>query len=861
MRIVGFFSFKGGVGRTALMVSMGARLAALGRRVLLIDFDLSAPGLTMLPDLGDWIREDWRDRGVGDCLRSFFATMDRDGPYDFVPPSHVIRRFKPGDGKPGEGRLYAIDAGASELDRPIIPGDAVPFDVAPRIADGKVSKFEWSLRSLAADWRADLEAWRDPEDGRGLDAVFIDCRTGYPELIDLSLGFLADHMVVLSGLNRQNLAGLRITLDALTGRRVTRLADEVTVVLSPVPADPDESTTAALSDARAIVHAARKTVDGRREPAPAILRLPYWSRLAVADPPFLPKDDDSRTPYHRAVDEVTDRLFPRGGVEAAAARAAAEVAEVLDGARPVQTIEIGSIGAKVAFGVPSVRGGSAPRPGLFHGMPRWFWPLEAMGRNEDEIAAFLTEKTGGTRVEGIDWGEFLDDLAASSMPRLSKEVVLSSLPTLSVERARGLLKTFADGTRRLSSLTGIQGEEAARALARSFSDWGETLGGGSDAWRRRLLVDPIEGRSLAPGLESRPAFWVWTAEELVARLNDHPHALAATTRARELDGLSVWDWVRLGNLLQDHLGRYEEAEEAYRRAIELDAKYALPWNNLGNLLQDHLGRFEEAEAVYRRAIELDAKSAWPWNGLGNLLKNHLGRFEEAEAAYRRAIELDAKYALPWNNLGYLYQRLGAPERALEAFDRAGALSGKAVPYALMNRGRTARRVGVEDSASPRAALAGFADDDFALDARMFLAVALDDRPAVSAAAERAEAAIARGRDDLAPRLALVFRDCVAGGTGVADAVPFVRSREDQYDAVWDFYDLAGFRPDAREAARTAARMFRDLPAETAAGLRGVPKPDYFWDRLVPFLEGRSDGAGDPRDFPLWRRGPMGETPV
>jgi tetratricopeptide (TPR) repeat protein len=61
----------------------------------------------------------------------------------------------------------------------------------------------------------------------------------------------------------------------------------------------------------------------------------------------------------------------------------------------------------------------------------------------------------------------------------------------------------------------------------------------------------------------------------------------------------------LGNLLQNHLRRYEEAETAYRRAIELDPKFASPWNGLGNLWCDHLQRLAEAEVAYQTAEELD----------------------------------------------------------------------------------------------------------------------------------------------------------------------------------------------------------------------------------------------------------------
>ena len=102
----------------------------------------------------------------------------------------------------------------------------------------------------------------------------------------------------------------------------------------------------------------------------------------------------------------------------------------------------------------------------------------------------------------------------------------------------------------------------------------------------------------------------------------------------------------------------EWTEKAFRHYLAQNPKDTSPWNEtayLGefyaypcNLLQHHLGRYDEAETAYREAIRLDSKFAYPWNGLGNLLQNHLGRYDEAETAYREAIRLDSKYALPWN---------------------------------------------------------------------------------------------------------------------------------------------------------------------------------------------------------------------
>ena len=47
MKTIGVISIKGGVGKTSTVVSLGASMAALGKKVLLVDGNLSAPNLGM----------------------------------------------------------------------------------------------------------------------------------------------------------------------------------------------------------------------------------------------------------------------------------------------------------------------------------------------------------------------------------------------------------------------------------------------------------------------------------------------------------------------------------------------------------------------------------------------------------------------------------------------------------------------------------------------------------------------------------------------------------------------------------------------------------------------------------------------
>jgi tetratricopeptide (TPR) repeat protein len=358
MKIISFFSFKGGVGRTALLMSVAARWAMQGKRVLAVDFDISAPGLSLLPCLKEWLDPVWKDCGVGDALDPFYRTVDLDGPLDFVAPTKLIRRVEPPSGKiwgPGGG-LYAIAAGRTDL--ATVAGretvDAIPDEV-PRRAD---TRFQRGLRDLAQGWREDLAAWRTPDDGAPLDYVLIDCRTGFPELIDLSLGYLADRMVVLSGLNEQNQRGLRLTLRALTQQdeatviKPGELRDKLTVVLTPVPNEPSAEVQIAWAQAEELLEDIRRPLEnplppgervepqapgegagsasspgpqdgevspspcplprGERvalEPPPRLFTLPYWPRLAFADPPFYDMGWEPLPPWLTAMETVADALL------------------------------------------------------------------------------------------------------------------------------------------------------------------------------------------------------------------------------------------------------------------------------------------------------------------------------------------------------------------------------------------------------------------------------------------------------------------------------------------------------------------------------------------------------------------------
>jgi hypothetical protein len=226
-----FYSFKGGVGRTTLLVNVANVLASRGERVLIWDLDLEAPGVHHFPDLGPpeqvwqsgflewlgqtppcptieptaaWPAELWL-RGLGDRVYETRAARDAKGRI-FVLPAHGTNA--------NLGRAYAaIDWHSLFVDLP-----THGLHLFSRVRDMLIDRFEPTF-------------------------LFIDSRTGISDLGGFLTGFLPDCTILVGNYSRQSTEGLRgvyLALDRFATERVkaethrTRRLERV-LVASPVP--------------------------------------------------------------------------------------------------------------------------------------------------------------------------------------------------------------------------------------------------------------------------------------------------------------------------------------------------------------------------------------------------------------------------------------------------------------------------------------------------------------------------------------------------------------------------------------------------------------------------------------------------
>jgi AAA domain len=209
---VTFYSYKGGVGRTLAMLNIAALLADQGRRVLVVDLDLEAPGLGLSAlTQADAAPVDPARAGISNFLLDRWASIATPMSAYFYPA--LTDRF-------GE-RFLVMTAGtrAGELSRKIEEIFREPQGDAAHL-------FVLLL--------AEIEAFIAP------DYVFFDSRTGLADVAGVCTMELPDVVVAVCGLNEQNLGGMEGALAQMREhwRAVSREVATL-LVLSPVPREAD----------------------------------------------------------------------------------------------------------------------------------------------------------------------------------------------------------------------------------------------------------------------------------------------------------------------------------------------------------------------------------------------------------------------------------------------------------------------------------------------------------------------------------------------------------------------------------------------------------------------------------------------
>ena len=216
MYVITFYSFKGGVGRSMALVNVGTELARMGKRVLLVDFDLEAPSLTSF----NLAATASCRAGVVDFVNEYLDTDCAPDVREFVSDAQA---FASG------GCLWIMPAGAS--------GDGY---------QNRLARINWldlyenrAGYLLMEEMKAQWDSYLRP------DYVLIDSRTGHSDVSGICTRQLPDAVSFVFVPNRQNLEGLSRTVSqvraAATGEGAPKI--EMFFVESNVPYYDDERRT------------------------------------------------------------------------------------------------------------------------------------------------------------------------------------------------------------------------------------------------------------------------------------------------------------------------------------------------------------------------------------------------------------------------------------------------------------------------------------------------------------------------------------------------------------------------------------------------------------------------------------------
>ncbi|WP_214111004.1 tyrosine-protein kinase family protein [Acrocarpospora catenulata] len=193
-RIITFYSFKGGAGRTMTLANTAWILAANGKRVLVVDWDLESPGLHKFfrPFLKS--TDIATTQGVIELISDYCwsATRQVQRPADWhreyarVGVHTVSIEW---EHFPGDGAIDFLSCGRQNRDYSAL-----------------VSDFDWDNFYRRLGGGQFLDALRD-DMRRNYDYVLIDSRSGLSDIADICTVHLPDILVVCFTLSDQSIEG------------------------------------------------------------------------------------------------------------------------------------------------------------------------------------------------------------------------------------------------------------------------------------------------------------------------------------------------------------------------------------------------------------------------------------------------------------------------------------------------------------------------------------------------------------------------------------------------------------------------------------------------------------------------------
>jgi cellulose biosynthesis protein BcsQ len=283
-QIATFYSYKGGTGRSMALANFAWILAASGKRVLAIDWDLEAPGLHRYfrpfladPDLfeTDGLIDMFWNLTVSAVRGAEVRKFNTVGASDRTPQSAKTLSVT----ENGDAVIEALEDATRRLDSKFFP----PNGCLDFIGAGKQSP-TYSERVNSFDWKRfyDLGGARMLEVAKqyfreNYDWVLIDSRTGVSDTSGICTIQMPKTVVAFFTLNRQSIEGLAAILKSIREYR-SPTVDGSKIEFFPVATRIENAEKRKLEMAR--LYARRTLADYL--PQGVANKRDYWDRMEIA---------------------------------------------------------------------------------------------------------------------------------------------------------------------------------------------------------------------------------------------------------------------------------------------------------------------------------------------------------------------------------------------------------------------------------------------------------------------------------------------------------------------------------------------------------------------------------------------------
>jgi cellulose biosynthesis protein BcsQ len=206
-----FYSYKGGVGRSLSLANIAALMVRNGRRVVLIDFDLEAPGLDSFEEFKSVATKP----GVVEYVSEFETTKVAPEISNYVHACELPGNLR--------GKLWIMPAGRKD-----------GYYNSARANLNWVRLYDSGLgEPFVENWKAAIARQYKP------DYVLIDSRTGLTDVGGICTLHLPDLVVMLFGLNEQNVNGIAAVAKTIAESNFKKVP-QLHYVASPVPNLPSD---------------------------------------------------------------------------------------------------------------------------------------------------------------------------------------------------------------------------------------------------------------------------------------------------------------------------------------------------------------------------------------------------------------------------------------------------------------------------------------------------------------------------------------------------------------------------------------------------------------------------------------------